>query len=168
MLHIINVFTHAGFISPNLIHRAVRGSVPLSVSVRAAARQVHPQRLQGVPQWPLQVRAPRVSTLHKCWQSWHGKNVAATTPAHTLRALVTKCCITIYSGFSMLITGSSGSGKTTALCSMMMTKGKRKGKRTSYKNVFGRKYLVSRTLGNSSIKNGKLSTIPDDQIYREL
>jgi len=90
MLHIINVFIHAGFISHNLIHRTVLGSVPLSVSVRAAARQVNPQRLQGVPQWPLQVRVPRESTLHKCWQSCHGKNAAATTIAQTLRILVTK------------------------------------------------------------------------------
>ena len=71
------------------------------------------------------------------------------------------------SGFSMLIVGSSGSGKTTALYNMM-TKSKRKGKRTSYKNVFDRIYLVSPTLGGSSIKDDKFSTIPDDQIYREL
>lgn len=72
-----------------------------------------------------------------------------------------------YSGFSMLIVGSSGSGKTTALYNMM-TKSKKKGKRTSYKNVFDRIYIISPTLGGTSIKGDKFASIPDDQIYREL
>ena len=72
-----------------------------------------------------------------------------------------------YSGFSMLIVGSSGSGKTSLLYSMV-TGSKKKGKRTSYKNVFDYIYLISPTLGGSSMKNDKFKTIPEDQIYREL
>lgn len=72
-----------------------------------------------------------------------------------------------YSGFSMLIVGSSGSGKTSLLYSMV-TGSKRKGKRTSYKNVFDYIYIISPTLGGSSMKKDKFASIPDDQIYREL
>ena len=72
-----------------------------------------------------------------------------------------------YSGFSMLIVGSSGSGKTSLLYSMV-TGSKKKGKRTSYKNVFDYIYLISPTLGGSSMKNDKFKSIPEDQIYREL
>jgi Cdc6-like AAA superfamily ATPase len=72
-----------------------------------------------------------------------------------------------YSGFSMLIVGSSGSGKTTLLYNMV-TGSKKKGKRTSYKKVFDFIYIISPTLGGKSMKNDKFSTIPEDQIYREL
>jgi KaiC/GvpD/RAD55 family RecA-like ATPase len=47
-----------------------------------------------------------------------------------------------YSGFSMLICGASGSGKTTALYSMMSA-GKKKGVRQSYKKCFHKIYIVS-------------------------
>lgn len=72
-----------------------------------------------------------------------------------------------YSGFSMLIVGSSGSGKTTLLYNIV-TGSKRKGKRTSYKNVFDYIYIISPTLGGKSMKKDKFSSLPEDQIYREL
>jgi Cdc6-like AAA superfamily ATPase len=71
------------------------------------------------------------------------------------------------SGFSLIILGSSGSGKTTLLNSIV-TGSKKKGKRTSYLNVFDFIYIISPTLGGKSMKNDKFATIPEDQIYREL
>ena len=72
-----------------------------------------------------------------------------------------------YSGFSMLICGASGSGKTTLLYSIM-SKGKKKGVRQSYKGVFNRVYIISPTMAKSSIKNDPFKTIPEDQIWRSL
>ena len=72
-----------------------------------------------------------------------------------------------YSGFSMLICGASGSGKTTFLYSIM-SKPKRKGVRQSYKKVFDRIYIISPTIGKDSIKNDPFKSLPDDQIWRSL
>lgn len=72
-----------------------------------------------------------------------------------------------YSGFSMLICGASGSGKTTALYSMMSAK-KAKGKRQSYKKCFHHIYIVSPTMANQSIKNDPFKTIPQNQVHRTL
>lgn len=72
-----------------------------------------------------------------------------------------------YSGFSFLICGSSGSGKTTLLYSLMCQNKKDK-KRTSYKKLFDKIYIVSPTIGNKSIKDDPFSALPDDQINREL
>ena len=76
-------------------------------------------------------------------------------------------CLPNYSGFSMMIVGSSGSGKTTLLYSIM-TKSKKDGKAQSYKRLFDYIYIISPTLGGKSMKNDKFSSIPDEQIYREL
>ena len=72
-----------------------------------------------------------------------------------------------YSGFSMLICGASGSGKTTLLYSIM-SKGKKKGVRQSYKGVFDKVYIISPTMAKESIKNDPFKTIPEDQIWRSL
>ncbi len=72
-----------------------------------------------------------------------------------------------YSGFSFLICGSSGSGKTTLLYSLMCQNKKNK-KRTSYKKLFDKIYVVSPTIGNKSIKDDPFSKLPDEQIIREL
>ena len=72
-----------------------------------------------------------------------------------------------YSGFSMLICGASGSGKTTALYSMMSA-GKKKGVRQSYKKCFHKIYIVSPTIANQSIKNDPFKKIPENQIHRVL
>ena len=72
-----------------------------------------------------------------------------------------------YSGFSMLICGAAGSGKTTMLYSMMSAK-KKKGVRQSYRKAFHHIYIVSPTMANESIKNDPFKTLPKDQIYRKL
>ena len=72
-----------------------------------------------------------------------------------------------YSGFSMLICGASGSGKTTALYSMMSA-AKKKGVRQSYKKCFHKIYIVSPTMANESIKNDPFKKIPANQIHRVL
>ena len=72
-----------------------------------------------------------------------------------------------YSGFSMLICGAAGSGKTTMLYSMMSAK-KKKGVRQSYRKAFHHIYIVSPTMANNSIKSDPFKTLPKDQIYRKL
>jgi len=72
-----------------------------------------------------------------------------------------------YSGFSMVIIGASGSGKTTALYSMMSAK-KSKGMRQSYLKCFHKIYIVSPTMANNSIKNDPFKKLPDNQIHRKL
>ena len=72
-----------------------------------------------------------------------------------------------YSGFSMLICGASGSGKTTALYSMMTAK-KKNGVRQSYRKCFHHIYIVSPTMANKSIKNDPFKTLPENQIHRTL
>lgn len=72
-----------------------------------------------------------------------------------------------YNSFSFLICGSSGSGKTTLLYSLMCQNKKNK-KRTSYKKLFDKIYIVSPTIGNKSIKDDPFAALPDDQINREL
>ena len=72
-----------------------------------------------------------------------------------------------YSGFSMVIIGASGSGKTTALYSMMSAK-KSKGVRQSYLKCFHKIYIVSPTMANNSIKNDPFKKLPEDQIHRKL
>ena len=72
-----------------------------------------------------------------------------------------------YSGFSFLIVGPSGSGKTTALYSLMSKK-KIKGKRVSYRKLFDKIYIISPTMGKSSIKNDPFKDINDDQVFRKL
>ena len=72
-----------------------------------------------------------------------------------------------YSGFSMLICGASGSGKTTALYSMMSA-GKKNGVRQSYKKCFHKIYIVSPTMANKSMKKDPFKGIPDNQIHRVL
>ena len=72
-----------------------------------------------------------------------------------------------YSGFSMLICGAAGSGKTTMLYSMMSAK-KKKGLRQSYRKAFHHIYIVSPTMANESIKNDPFKSLPKDQIYRKL
>jgi Cdc6-like AAA superfamily ATPase len=72
-----------------------------------------------------------------------------------------------YSGFMMMIAGSSGSGKTTCLYSMMLKK-KYKGKRQSYRKVFDNVYVVSPTIGKSSMKKDPFSKLPEDQKYELL
>tara|TARA_R100000951_G_scaffold46111_1_gene39126 strand:+ start:448 stop:1245 length:798 start_codon:yes stop_codon:yes gene_type:complete len=69
------------------------------------------------------------------------------------------------SGFSWLICGSSGSGKTTLLYDLMTKKDKEK---TSYRKVFHKIFLVSPTMGKSSIKKDPFSTVPKGQVWREL
>jgi len=72
-----------------------------------------------------------------------------------------------YSGFCMLIVGASGSGKTTALYSMMSAKPKN-GIRQSYRKVFNKVYIVSPTMGGNSIKKDPFKKLPENQIHREL
>jgi len=72
-----------------------------------------------------------------------------------------------YSGFNMLITGSSGSGKSTFLYSVM-SKRKKNGIRQSYRGVFDKVYIISPTMGKDSIKNDPFKTIPENQIWRSL
>jgi len=72
-----------------------------------------------------------------------------------------------YSGFNMLITGSSGSGKTTFLYSIM-SKRKKHGIRQSYRGVFNRVYIISPTMAKNSIANDPFKTIPENQIWRSL
>ena len=72
-----------------------------------------------------------------------------------------------YSGFSMLIVGASGSGKTTALYSMMSAR-KKKGMRQSYLKCFHKIYVVSPTIANNSIKNDPFKKLPENQIHRKL
>jgi hypothetical protein len=72
-----------------------------------------------------------------------------------------------YSGFMFCISGSSGSGKTTALYSMMLKK-KYKGKRQSYRKVFDIIYVVSPTIGKSSMKKDPFSKLPASQKYTTL
>ena len=67
-----------------------------------------------------------------------------------------------YSGFMFCISGSSGSGKTTALYSMMLKK-KMKGKRQSYRKVFDKVYVVSPTIGKKSMKKDPFSKLPESQ-----
>ena len=71
------------------------------------------------------------------------------------------------SGFSMLICGASGSGKTTALYSMMSAK-KKNGVRQSYRKCFHHIYIVSPTMANQSIKNDPFKTLPENQVHRSL
>ena len=63
------------------------------------------------------------------------------------------------SGFSRLIFGPSGSGNTTALCSMM-SKRKIQGKRVSYRKVFDQIYIISPKMANSSMKQDPFKDIP--------
>ena len=72
-----------------------------------------------------------------------------------------------YSGFNMLIAGSSGSGKSTFLYSIM-SKRKKNGIRQSYRGVFDKVYIISPTMGKDSIKNDPFKTIPENQIWRSL
>ena len=72
-----------------------------------------------------------------------------------------------YSGFSMLITGAAGSGKTTALYSMM-TATKKKGVRQSLRKCFHHIYIVSPTIANDSIKKDPFNSLPKNQIHRTL
>ncbi len=72
-----------------------------------------------------------------------------------------------YSGFNMLITGSSGSGKSTFLYSIM-SKRKKNGIRQSYRGVFDKVYIISPTMGKDSIKNDPFKSIPENQIWRSL
>ena len=72
-----------------------------------------------------------------------------------------------YSGFSFLIVGPSGSGKTTALYSLM-SKRKIKGKRVSYRKLFDKIYIISPTMGKSSIKNDPFKDVNGDQVFRKL
>ena len=72
-----------------------------------------------------------------------------------------------YSGFMLCISGSSGSGKTTCLYSMMLKK-KHKGKRQSYKKVFDFVYVVSPTIGKSSMSKDPFSKLKGEQKYETL
>lgn len=72
-----------------------------------------------------------------------------------------------HSGFSMLICGASGSGKTTALYSMMSAR-KKNGVRQSYRKCFHHIYIVSPTMANKSIKNDPFKTLPENQVHRTL
>ena len=72
-----------------------------------------------------------------------------------------------YSGFSMLICGAAGSGKTTALYSMMTAR-KKKGVRQSLRKCFHHIYVVSPTIANQSIKNDPFKSLPQNQIHRTL
>ena len=67
-----------------------------------------------------------------------------------------------YSGFMMCISGSSGSGKTTALYSIMLKK-KMKNKRQSYRKLFDKIYVVSPTIGKASMKKDPFSKLPESQ-----
>lgn len=72
-----------------------------------------------------------------------------------------------YSGFCMVIVGSSGSGKTTFLYSIM-TKNRKKGVRQSYKKVFNNIYVISPTIGNGSMKNDPFDKLSDDKKNKVL
>jgi ABC-type dipeptide/oligopeptide/nickel transport system ATPase component len=67
-----------------------------------------------------------------------------------------------YSGFNMLIVGASGSGKTTLLYSIMSKKHKKK-RRQSYRKVFDKVYIISPTIGGTSIKKDPFKSIPEGQ-----
>jgi len=98
------------------------------------------------------------------------KKIAVHNTVCALDQLLTKDDISplpACSGYSILIIGPSGSGKTTLLNSIM-TKPKRKGHRQSYKGLFDLIYVISPTLGGTSVKGDKFATLPTDQIYREL
>ena len=69
------------------------------------------------------------------------------------------------SGFSWMIIGSSGSGKTTLLYDLMTKKTKDK---SSYRKVFNKIFIISPTIGNSSMKKDPFSTVPKGQVWREL
>ena len=72
-----------------------------------------------------------------------------------------------YSGFCMIISGSSGSGKTTFLYSIM-TKNKKNGVRQSYKKIFNNIYVISPTIGNGSVKNDPFDKLSDDKKNKAL
>ena len=72
-----------------------------------------------------------------------------------------------YSGFCMVIAGSSGSGKTTFLYSIV-TKNKKKGVRQSYKKVFNNIYVISPTIGNGSMKNDPFDKLAEDKKNKSL
>jgi ABC-type dipeptide/oligopeptide/nickel transport system ATPase component len=72
-----------------------------------------------------------------------------------------------YSGFCMVIAGSSGSGKTTFLYSIM-TKNKKNGVRQSYKKVFNNIYVISPTIGNGSMKNDPFDKLAEDKKHKAL
>ena len=72
-----------------------------------------------------------------------------------------------YSGFNMLIAGSSGSGKSTFLYSIM-SKRKKNGVRQSYRGVFDKVYIISPTMAKDSIKNDPFRDLPENQIWRSL
>ena len=72
-----------------------------------------------------------------------------------------------YSGWSWVICGASGSGKSTLLTSIM-TKGKFKGKRQSYKKVFSKIYIISPTLGGNSMTKDPFSKIAENQKFKDL
>jgi len=72
-----------------------------------------------------------------------------------------------YSGFCMVIAGSSGSGKTTFLYSIL-TKNKKNGVRQSYKKVFNNIYVISPTIGNGSMKNDPFDKLSDDKKNKAL
>ena len=72
-----------------------------------------------------------------------------------------------YSGFCMVIAGSSGSGKTTFLYSIM-TKNKKNGVRQSYKKVFNNIYVISPTIGNGSMKNDPFDKLAEDKKHKVL
>ena len=71
------------------------------------------------------------------------------------------------SGFCMVICGPSGSGKSSALYSIM-TKRKKNKQRQSYRKVFDKIYIISPTMANSSMKNDAFKDIPKNQVYRSL
>ena len=72
-----------------------------------------------------------------------------------------------YSGFCMIIAGSSGSGKTTFLYSIM-TKNKKNNVRQSYKKVFNNIYVISPTIGNGSVKNDPFDRLAEDKKHKAL
>ena len=72
-----------------------------------------------------------------------------------------------YSGFCMIIAGSSGSGKTTFLYSIM-TKNKKNGVRQSYKKVFNNIYVISPTIANGSIANDPFNRLSEDKKHKAL
>jgi len=71
------------------------------------------------------------------------------------------------SGFCMVILGSSDSGKTTLLYSLMNSVTK-KGIKHGYKRVFNKIYVISPTIGKKSIKNDPFTSLPENQIFREV
>lgn len=72
-----------------------------------------------------------------------------------------------YNGFSMLIVGPSSSGKTTWLYSIMTTS-KKNGVRQSYKNLFDYIYIISPTIGSTSMKKDKFMGIPQNQKWKSI